>query len=584
MKIAAPLVLLSALAWAQDTAEIASRETAATFSTRVNLVQVPVVVRDSKGKAIGNLTKEDFELYDKGKLQTISRFSIERSADKPPVDPTSSDSIQTAAGVESSTGSQVIPNRFVAYFFDDLHINFADLLQVQAATIKHLRETLRPTDRVAIYTSSGIGVLDFTDDLEKMIEAINRVGPKSHRLAAADCPPLTMYQADLIQNQHDQPTLNDAMAGAIACMNLINNTIGPGTSSAPTPPGGAPTGSAVGVAQSAALAAAARLLSQGEGDLQQTLKVLTDIVHRMSILPGQRGIVLLSPGFLITQDFRGAESDLLDRALRANVTLSAMDSTGLYGYGSGGGIDASGGQGNNNGPQSSATRISVAAALAVEGSLEELAEGTGGAYFHNNNDYNEGLRQTAATPEFIYLLGFSPQNLKHDGKFHNLKVMVKAKNVTFQARRGYYAPKQALDEVEQANQELREAIFSREEVQEFPIDFQTQFFKPTADTARLSVLTHVDLKALRFQKVEGRSHDTLTIVAGLFDHNGNVVKAIEKVVNMSFPDQNFQARIAAGVGQKISFDVSAGKYLLRVVVRDSEGQMMAARNGIVDIP
>jgi hypothetical protein len=35
---------------------------------------------------------------------------------------------------------------------------------------------------------------------------------------------------------------------------------------------------------------------------------------------------------------------------------------------------------------------------------------------------------------------------------------------------------------------------------------------------------------------------------------------------------------------KTSFDTQPGKYLLRLVVRDSEGQMMAARNGIVEIP
>ena len=61
-------------------AEMTQHDATPTFSTGVNLVLVPVVVRDGSGKAIGNLNREDFQLYDKGKLQYISRFYIERPA------------------------------------------------------------------------------------------------------------------------------------------------------------------------------------------------------------------------------------------------------------------------------------------------------------------------------------------------------------------------------------------------------------------------------------------------------------------------------------------------------------------------
>src|SRR5215469_11922553 len=62
---------------ADSTSEISQTETAATFKVRVNLVQVRVIVRDPSGKAIDNLTKQDFLLYDQGKLQYISNFSVE---------------------------------------------------------------------------------------------------------------------------------------------------------------------------------------------------------------------------------------------------------------------------------------------------------------------------------------------------------------------------------------------------------------------------------------------------------------------------------------------------------------------------
>ena len=45
-----------------------------TFQSKVNLVLVPVVVRDSQGHPIANLTKDDFQLFDKGKRQAIASF------------------------------------------------------------------------------------------------------------------------------------------------------------------------------------------------------------------------------------------------------------------------------------------------------------------------------------------------------------------------------------------------------------------------------------------------------------------------------------------------------------------------------
>jgi hypothetical protein len=59
--------------WAQNTPEITSHDEPTTFSSKVNLVIVPVVVRDRNGKAVGGLKQEDFQLFDKGKPQTITK-------------------------------------------------------------------------------------------------------------------------------------------------------------------------------------------------------------------------------------------------------------------------------------------------------------------------------------------------------------------------------------------------------------------------------------------------------------------------------------------------------------------------------
>jgi hypothetical protein len=50
-------------------------------------------------------------------------------------------------------------------------------------------------------------------------------------------------------------------------------------------------------------------------------------------------------------------------------------------------------------------------------------------------------------------------------------------------------------------------------------------------------------------------------------------------------DQTLENRLGSGITVKSNFDdVKPGSYVIRLVVRDSEGQLMAAANGAVEIP
>ena len=264
------------------------------------------------------------------------------------------------------------------------------------------------------------------------------------------------------------------------------------------------------------------------------------------------------------------------------MTISTLDARGLWAIPPGG--DASQPNVSAAATQNRA-RYDNEAATAYGMVLGEFADGTGGTAFHNNNDLREGFQRTGASPEFMYVLAFSPQNLRYDGAYHSLKVTAKdTRGVTLQARHGYYAPKHAADPAEDAREEIRVALFSREEMLDIPVDLQTQFFKPSQTSAKLAVLARVDLKHLRFKKSEGRNRNTLSVVSAVFDRNGVLVSAMQKDVEMKLRDETFEARIAAGLALKTSFDVPPGTYVVRVVVRDSEGQTMAARNRVVEIP
>jgi VWFA-related protein len=179
---------------AQDTvatapgAEIATHDQPLTFQSRVNLVLVPVVVRDSQGHAIGNLTRDDFQLFDKGKRQQITKFTIEKTAGQTVTEKTASATSVTEAagsGAEPAAATSA-PTHFVAYLFDDVHLKFEDLVYVRDAAGRNI-DGLRPTDRASIVTTSGRDMLDFASDRAKLHEALMKLRPETTNVPTSAC-------------------------------------------------------------------------------------------------------------------------------------------------------------------------------------------------------------------------------------------------------------------------------------------------------------------------------------------------------------------------------------------------------------
>src|SRR4051812_46764051 len=143
-------------------AETTIKDEPATFRSRVNLIQVPVVVRDKSGHATGNLKIDDFVLTDNGKPQFLTKFSVEKpgSREPPPVNPEAVD----PSAPKPDKPPPTLPDRFTIYLFDDVHADFVTLARVRDAAINHLDANLEPTDRAAIFTTSGQGMEDFTDN------------------------------------------------------------------------------------------------------------------------------------------------------------------------------------------------------------------------------------------------------------------------------------------------------------------------------------------------------------------------------------------------------------------------------------
>ena len=538
--------------------EIVSHDSPATFKVRVNVVLVRVVVRDNDGKVVANLKKEDFQLADERKPQIISSFSVETPASHAP---TVDSEEATSEGTPVKAAD--LPQRFVTLFFDDLHLTLQDAMFSRQATAK-LFAAMGARDRLSIATSSGQVEQDFTTDRGKLEEAVQRILP--HSLAQnspTDCPPMTLYEAYMIADARD------ASAIQVANQDLMN------CSGNPPIPGPTPTEPGPIVA-----AVASMVLNLAEAEEQRTYQTLEALIRRMSVLPGQRVIVMMSPGFFVLPSMHQSAGEVIDRATKENVVINTIDARGLW--------------------VSSAYDASIAATTASVSPLKtqstmreeethfaplaDLADGTGGVYFHDRNDIDQGLLHAATEPEVSYVLGFTPQNLKLDGKYHNLKVTLTSKQKwELQARHGYFAPRGESNPEIAAKEEIQQAVFSQEEMRELPIECQAQFFKG-ADGVHLTVVTHVGTEELKFRKVDGRNQDTLTITTGIFDQNGNMLAGLQRVLDMRLKDVTLERVNKTGLNVKLSFDLQPGTFLVRTVVRDSEGAQMGAANREVVIP
>jgi VWFA-related protein len=457
------------------------------------------------------------------------------------------------------------------------------------AALRQIDSSQNPKLRIAVYTTSGRANQEFTADREKIHAAVNAVSAAYSSVAKSaeqnSCPAVNYYMGDLISNKDDVNALRLATIDALHCLNL------PGDPATETNPAlnasvrhceGPHESSDFCTAVEAAKRSARLAVEFGDRDTESALSATRAVITRMTSMPGKRNIVLISPGFLVLDSRHDEQMQLVERAIKGSVVIGALDARGLYTMTPGGGASERVG--------SAATihekaPIQTAESMSASDVIADLSQGTGGAFYHGTNDFDEGIARVAAAPRYLYVLGFSPQDLKLDGKFHTLKVTLKnKKGYELQVRKGYYAAIAAASPEAEANQQIEETFFSRDQVHNVPAVLQTQYFKGDNGDVTLSAVTKIDAKKLTFKKVNDRNTNNVTVITGIFDSDGNYISGQQKILQMRFLDRTLQTRLNSGISVEHSFAVHPGRYTVRMVIRDAEGQSMSAESSVVDIP
>ncbi len=524
---------------------------------QTNIVQVPVVVRDSNGKAVGGLKKSDFALFDNGHQVQIASFSVEN---------TPALSLQNAA-TPNTLGDAQVPAppviasaptpRYIALFFDDTSMRVFDVVMARKAAESFVKSDIKPGDKIGIFTTSTTVSLDFTDNVPKLLETLGKLLSQRRRadnLGTTTCEAMTPYQAyEIVQTWNVRSdAMNLAMQEGCGNAQDINS-------------------------------AAQNMIGQAEQFAHETLGAITDVIHYLGRMPGHRMLVLASAGFL-TQTIQDKQDKVIDEALNANVVINSLDAKGLVADAPN--VDEDGRPMRLREKwQALYEQFKTANREMQNDPLAILAEGTGGKFYHNRNDLDVGLRELAAAPDVSYVLSFSPVDLKANGTAHTLKVKLKnSHGLNIQARRGYLAPGPNLTEPEKRQSRLDSAVLAADSLDALLAQVTTESDTSATGEAVLKVGIHVDANKLPFQTQGDRKVERLIFITALFDEQNHFLTGVQGIMDLRLKKETLEMVSTQGLDAKLSLQAPPGNYRLRQVIEETGNGRMAAMSRNIQLP
>jgi VWFA-related protein len=431
------------------------------------------------------------------------------------------------------------PTRYIALFFDDLSMRTTDLAMARKAAESLVSTGLTRGDKVGIFTTSTQDTLNFTDNVPDLLKTLSQL--VSHRRKAGDgtCQ-MTPYQASLVTKNFD--THSDALDLGLHLSGCGKDPV--------------------------ALTNTAReMVGQAEQLAQDTMGILTDVIHYLGRMPGHHMLVLASSGFL-TETLQAKQDALINQALSANVVINSLDAKGL--------VAENPGYDEDNQPIKLKDKwlalfdeFKTASREVQNDPLAILAEGTGGQFYHNRNDLDVGLKQMVAAPDVSYVLTFSPGEIKHNAAPHSLKVkLADSHGLTISARRGYLAPSPGLTETEKRKRNLDTAVTATDIQNALVARMTTDVGKSGAGDPVLKVAIHMNAVKLPYQAQGDRKVERLIFITALFDDHDNFLTGVQGVMDLRLKPETLESLADTGLNAKLSVQVDPGNYRLRQVIQE----------------
>ncbi len=531
-----------------------------TVRITTSLVQLDVVVTDKDGKTVPNLRPEDFQIYQDGKLRTITnvQFIDSQTGEKTQIaareqKPEKIDKkviTPPPANVRSPSG------RIITFVLDDgdCQMTLGDMNLMIDTMKKIINQQMQPGDRMAIYrTARGASLIPiYTANKDVLLQNLSKIHLQVQVGGCASAfDPATNVDTGKkggtfeTQRDKDNKAATDNKANSI---NMVGN-----------------------------------------------LFVLNAAIERLTKVDGRKILFFLGEGIPLTvqdgddkmphtdSDTFDALSQIAKNALKASVVINTVSIRGVTNPGM---IEAADDVSPDNTTALAQARVNADHALKEGPSL--LAEATGGVSIHDQNFPEGTINRTLDKQTAYYLISYEPDEETFKGKaFHKIEVKLTRPELRAVSRNGFYGrtDNDTRPVYKTADSPMYQAMDSPLAVDGMNIGL-TILKGNTAATGNFArPLFHINGDDLTFvDDASGGKKVVVDVVAVTLDEQARLVNEFNRTYTAHIPKDGVPMALRNGLDFATDIPIKRpGTYSLRLAVRDQTSKRLGSASDYFEI-
>ncbi len=573
-------------AWLQEAQTSQRPGPPGTIRVRVLLIPVDVVVTDDHDRPVTDLKREDFQVFENGRLQQIRHFSVQSYSPEAPPPPAPS-------GIRISRTVEATPQKARTFLLLLGRGRHQQALKAVDALISFVRDKLLPQDRVAVYAYNR--ATDFTTDREQIVQVLEQYKKVSERIESWLELNLSGFRRFYGAKQLPKSLLPE-VARIFEGTNTASRQVPPGRldeegritrewdRAVGLILGSADRATETGLRMSAAEnPASAALLAFDQlggdaitlglpfdefidraGDTIQDQQNIFTCIEYLRYVEGEKHLLYFSgQGMLFPYGNTDYDKGIAAVANDARVAIDTFHTSGLS-------------------PTVMSTRGGSPFTWADTASIQSLrtVSALTGGQTSIYEDIGKSLDQLDQNTRSDYLLGYYPADENWNGKYRQITVKVNRPGMKVYSRRGYFARDrlQPYDREEfLAYSRITAAGGWADIIDDVPFKVSTSRAPDEAGERQLKVDLSINAGKLAFASADGLHSGRLRVAVFYADGGGRMLGDIWKTVTLQLQEPVYRDFLKSGIPFSVTIPARTSAMYVTIVVYDVIGDRVGSR-------